>query len=71
MTAGEKKIFNYAHRELNRLKEERDAVIEKSNIYKRKYKDLCGDNDRIHWSVQFGENVRVGFGTVIEKDCKI
>ena len=43
----------------------------RGNIYERKYKDLCGDSDRIHWSTQFGENVRIGFGTVIEKDCKI
>ena len=57
MKTGEEKIFNYAYKE--------------SNIYENKYKDLCGDNDRIHWSTQFGENVRIGFGTVIEKDCKI
>jgi len=57
MTAEEKKIFNYAYKE--------------SNIYDNKYKDLCGDSDRIHWSVKFGENVRIGFGTVIEGDCKV
>jgi len=36
-----------------------------------RYQDLCGINDRVHWMTQFGENVRVGFGTVIEKGCKI
>jgi len=33
--------------------------------------DLCGEDDRIHWSTQFGKNVRVGFGTVIEKGCSV
>lgn len=41
------------------------------NPYLLRYKNLCGDEDRIHWSTKFGENVKVGFGTVIEKDCKI
>jgi len=51
--------------------EESEVFIYASNIYENKYKDLCGDDESIHWSVQFGENVKVGFGTVIEKDCKI
>ena len=45
--------------------------MEPPNIYSKKYLDLCGDNDRIHWSTKFGDTVRIGFGTVIEKDCKI
>lgn len=36
-----------------------------------RYTDLLGDNDRIHPSVKFGKNVRVGFGTVIEEGCEI
>jgi UDP-2-acetamido-3-amino-2,3-dideoxy-glucuronate N-acetyltransferase len=43
----------------------------KGNIYNQNYLDLGGVNYRVHPDVQFGENVKVGFGTVIEQGCKI
>jgi acetyltransferase-like isoleucine patch superfamily enzyme len=39
------------------------------NIYKEKYEDLTPTP--IHWSVKFGNNVRVGHYVVIDKDCVI
>jgi len=36
-----------------------------------RYQDLCGMSASVDWSTQFGENVKVGFGTVIEKRCVI
>jgi len=40
-----------------------------SNIYKEKWKNLLGDWHRIHPGVKFGENVRIGEGTVVEDGC--
>jgi len=42
-----------------------------SNIYKEKWKNLLGDWHRIHPGVKFGENVRIGEGTVIEDGCVV
>ena len=36
-----------------------------------RYEDLCGLNHRVDMSTRFGENVKIGYGTVIEKNCSI
>lgn len=40
-------------------------------MYNSNYKRVCGKNTPIHWSVKFGENVRIGEGIVIDEDVII
>ena len=42
-----------------------------SNIYSEKYERVCGIDTPIHWSVTFGEHVKIGENVVIDAGCKI
>lgn len=40
-------------------------------MYDTRYKDLLDGNDPIHVSTNIGQNVRIGYGTIIEEQCII
>lgn len=42
---------------------------DRSNPYAEPYE--VSDVSPIHWSTKFGDNVKLGYGVVIEKNCKI
>jgi acetyltransferase-like isoleucine patch superfamily enzyme len=42
-----------------------------TNIYDEKVKHIIGDSHPIHHSAKIGQNVKVGHGVVIEKDCVV
>lgn len=44
--------------------------MKEKNFYEPSYSELLGENSPIHWSTVWGKNCRVGYGVVIEENCK-